>query len=172
MRFLRLGQAMKRRSFIALVGGAAAWPFAARAQQREQVRRVGILLPATADDTIWQDRVGSFLQALGLLGWTIGRNVRIDTRWATNNAAEIRRHALELAALAPDAILAGGTSSIAPLLQATRTVPIVFTIANDPVGAGFVATHGRGSGMSVAGAKQTSQRHGSMSALRVKRTFT
>jgi putative ABC transport system substrate-binding protein len=88
------------------------------------VRRVGILLPATADDAIWQERVGGFLQALGLLGWTIGRNVRIDTRWATSNAAEIRRHAAELAALAPDAILAGGTSSIAPLLQVTRTVPI------------------------------------------------
>ena len=129
---------MRRRQFISVLGGAAAWPLAAHAEQGERVRRVGILLPATADDAIWQDRVGAFLQALGLLGWTIGRNVRIDTRWATNNAAEIRRHASELAVLAPDAILAGGTSSIGPLLQATRTVPIVFTLANDPVGAGFV----------------------------------
>jgi putative ABC transport system substrate-binding protein len=130
---------MRRRDFITLIGGTAiGWPLAARAQQREQVRRVGILLPATADDAVWQDRVGAFLQALGLSGWAIGRNVHIDTRWATPNDAEIRRHAAELAALAPDAILAGGTSSVAPLLQATRSVPIVFTLANDPVGAGFV----------------------------------
>ena len=138
---------MRRRDFIKRIAGAAAgWPLAARAQPREQVRRVGILLPATADDAIWQERVGGFLQALGLLGWTIGRNVRIDTRWATSNAAEIRRHAAELAALAPDAILAGGTSSIAPLLQVTRTVPIVFTLANDPVGAGFVDSLARPGG--------------------------
>jgi putative tryptophan/tyrosine transport system substrate-binding protein len=138
---------VRRRDFIKrIAGAAAAWPLAARAQPREQVRRVGILLPATADDAIWQERVGGFLQALGLLGWTIGRNVRIDTRWATSNAAEIRRHAAELAALAPDAILAGGTSSIAPLLQVTRTVPIVFTLANDPVGAGFVDSLARPGG--------------------------
>jgi len=138
---------MRRRDFMSVVGGAAAaWPLAARAQQREQVRRVGILLPATADDAVWQDRVGAFLQALGLLGWTIGRNVRIDTRWATTNAAEIRRHAAELAALAPDAILAGGTSSVWPMLQATRSVPIVFTLANDPVGAGYVDSLARPGG--------------------------
>jgi putative ABC transport system substrate-binding protein len=122
---------VRRRDFLKrIAGSAAAWPLAAGAQPHEQVRRVGILLPAAADDAIWQDRVGAFLQALGLLGWTIGRNVRVDTRWATSNAAEIRRHAAEMAALAPDAILAGGTSSIGPLLQITR--------ANDPVGAGFV----------------------------------
>lgn len=137
---------MRRRQFISVLGGAAAWPLAAHAEQGERVRRVGILLPATADKAIWQDRVGAFLQALGLLGWTIGRNVRTDTRWATNNADEIRRHASELAALAPDAILAGGTSSIGPLLQATRTVPIVFTLANDPVGAGFVDSLARPGG--------------------------
>jgi putative tryptophan/tyrosine transport system substrate-binding protein len=129
---------MRRRDFVTLFGGAAAWPIAAHAQQHEQMRRVGIIMPATADDAIWQDRVGAFLQAMGLLGWTIGRNVRIDTRWATTNAAEIRKHAAELAALAPDAILAGGTSSVAPMLQATRITPIVFTMTNDPVGAGFV----------------------------------
>jgi putative ABC transport system substrate-binding protein len=98
----------------------------------------GVLLPAVADDPVWQARLGAFLQALALLGWTIGRNVRVDTRWATANAAEIRKHAAELAALAPDVLLAGGTSSIGPLLEATRTVPIVFTIANDPVGSGLV----------------------------------
>jgi putative tryptophan/tyrosine transport system substrate-binding protein len=138
---------MRRRDFIKVIGGAAAtWPVAARAQQGERVRRVGILLPATADDAVWQDRLGAFLQGLGLLGWTIGRNLRVDTRWATPNAAEIRRHATELAALAPDAILAGATSSLLPLLQATRTVPIIFTATNDPVGAGFVDSLARPGG--------------------------
>ena len=118
---------MRRREFIALLGGATAWPLAAHAQQCEQTRRVGILLPATADDAVWQDRLGAFLQGLGLLGWTIGRNLHVDTRWATTNAAEIRRHAAELVALAPDAILAAATSSVVPLLQATRTVPIIYS---------------------------------------------
>src|SRR6266545_3727020 len=116
---------MKRRAFIAAMTGAAAWPLAARAQQGERVRRIGVLLPAAADDAAWQARFGAFLQALALLGWAIGRNVHIDTRWATTNAAEIRKHAAELAALAPDVILAHGTSTVGPLLQATRTVPIV-----------------------------------------------
>jgi len=102
------------------------------------MRRIGILLAATADDAEFQAWVGAFLQALALLGWTIGRNVRIDTRWATANAGEIRRHATELAALAPDVILAHGASTVGPMLQATRTVPIVFPIATDPVAAGFV----------------------------------
>jgi ABC-type uncharacterized transport system substrate-binding protein len=118
---------VKRREFITLLGGAAvAWPLAARAQQGERMRRVGVLLPATADDAEFQARMGAFHQGLALLGWTIGHNVRIDTRWATTNAAEIRRHAAELAALAPDVILASGTSTVGALLQATRTVPIVF----------------------------------------------
>jgi putative ABC transport system substrate-binding protein len=102
------------------------------------MRRIGILLAATADDAEFQAWVGAFMQALALLGWTIGRNVRIDTRWATANAGEIRRHATELAALAPDVILAHGASTVGPLLLATRTVPIVFPIATDPVAAGFV----------------------------------
>src|SRR3954469_17899790 len=105
----------------------------ARAQQRERVRRIGILLPATADDAEFQDRVGAFLQALALLGWTIGHNVRIDTRWATTNADEIRRHVAELVAHAPEVILAFGGAVVGPLLQATRTVPIVFTGVGDPV---------------------------------------
>ena len=138
---------MKRREFITLLGGAAAaWPLAARAQQGERVRRIGVLLPAAADDAEFQARVAAFLQALALLGWTIGRNVRIDTRWATANAAEIRRHAAELAALAPDVILAHGASTVGPLLQATRTVPIVFPVAADPVGAGFVDSLARPGG--------------------------
>src|SRR6266540_5473639 len=130
---------MKRREFITLLGGAAAaWPLAARAQQPDRVRRIGVLLPAAADDAEFQARVGAFLQELALLGWTIGRNVRIDTRWATTDADGIRRHAAELAALAPDVILAFGASTVGPLLQATRTVPIVFAAVADPVGAGFV----------------------------------
>ena len=137
---------MRRREFITLLGGAAAWPLAARAQQRERMRRIGMLLPAAADDAEFQARVGAFLQALALLGWTIGRNVRIDTRWATANAADIRRHAAELAALAPDVILAHGASTVGPLLQATRTVPIVFPVVGDPVGAGFVDSLARPGG--------------------------
>ena len=138
---------MKRREFIMLLGGAAAvWPVAARAQQGERMRRIGMLLPAAADDAEFQARVGAFLQGLALLGWTIGRNVRIDTRWATANAADIRRHAAELAALAPDVILANGASAVGPLLQATRTVPIVFPVVADPVGAGFVDSLARPGG--------------------------
>ena len=138
---------MRRRDFIALAGGAAGdRPLAARAQQRERMRRIGVLLPATADDAEMQARVGAFLQGLAQLGWTIGRNVRIDTRWATANAAEIRRHAAELAALAPDVILAHGATTVGPLLQATRTVPIVFPVVVDPVGAGFVDSLARPGG--------------------------
>ena len=122
------------------------WPLAARAQQGERVRRVGVLLPAAADDAEFQARLAAFYQGLALLGWTIGRNVRIDTRWATANAADIRRHAAELVALAPDVILAHGASTVGPLLQATRTVPIVFPIVGDPVGAGFVDSLARPGG--------------------------
>ena len=129
---------MRRREFITLFGGAAVWPLPARAQQPERMRRIGILLAATADDTEFQAWVGAFLQALALLGWTIGRNIRIDTRWATSDAAAIRKHAAELAALAPDVILAHGASTVGQLLQATRTVPIVSPVFGDPVAAGFV----------------------------------
>jgi putative tryptophan/tyrosine transport system substrate-binding protein len=138
---------VRRRDFIKVVAGSAAtWPLAARAEQPERMRRIGILLAATADDAEFQAWVGAFLQALALLGWTIGRNVRIDTRWATANAGEIRRHAAELATLAPDVILAHGASTVGPLLQATRTVPIVFPVAGDPVGAGFVDSLARPGG--------------------------
>jgi len=138
---------MKRRAFIAGIGGAAAWPLAvARAQQPDRMRQIGVLLPAAADNVDFQARLAAFHQGLALLGWAIGRNVRIDTRWAGSNAAEIRRHAAELAALAPDVILAHGTSTVGPLLQATRTVPIVFPIAGDPVGAGLVDSLARPGG--------------------------
>ena len=138
---------MRRREFITLLGGAAAtWPLAARAQQAERMRRIGVLLPAAADDAEFQARVGAFLQALALLGWTIGRNVRIDIRWATTDAAGIRRHAAELAALAPDVIVANAAPTLGPLLQATRTVPIVFAVVADPVSAGFVDSLARPGG--------------------------
>ena len=136
-----------RREFITFIGGAAvAWPLAARAQQPERMRRIAVLLNAAADDPRYQTWVGAFLQALALLGWTIGRNVRIDTRWSGVNATETRRHAAELAALAPDVILAHGSSTVGPLLQATRTVPIVFPVIADPVGAGFVDSLARPGG--------------------------
>jgi putative ABC transport system substrate-binding protein len=142
---------MKRRAFITLLGGAAAssvfWPLAARAQQGDRMRRIGVLMAAAADDPENQTRIGAFQQALAQLGWTDGRNMRLDMRWATTNADDIRKHAVELAALAPDAILAGsGTTTLAPLLQATRTVPIVFVVVIDPVGAGFVSSLARPGG--------------------------
>src|SRR5260221_6584405 len=138
---------MKRREFITLLGGAAAgWPLAASAQQPVRMRLIGILLPAAAGDTVFEARLAAFHQELALLGWIIGRNVRIDTRWATANAAEIRRHEAELAALAPDVILATGDSTVPPLLQATRTVPIVFPVATDPVAAGYVDSLARPGG--------------------------
>ena len=110
------------------------------------MRRVGILLPATADDLDFQAFVAAFLQELGQLDWIVGRNMRIDTRWASADAAAIRRHAAELVALAPDVILAHGGATVGPLLQATRTVPIVFPIVADPVGAGFVESLARPGG--------------------------
>ena len=138
---------MRRREFISLLGGAAAsWPLAARAQQPERMRRIGLLLPVTADNTEYQARVGAFLQGLALLGWTIGRNVHIDTRWAGPNATDIRKHAVELAALAPDVILAMGASAVGPLLQVTRTVSVVFPFVGDPVAAGFVDSLARPGG--------------------------
>ena len=111
------------------------------------MRLIGVLMAAAADDPEYQARIVAFQQALALLGWTDGRNARIDTRWATTSADDIRRHAAELAALAPDVILAAtGTTTVAPLLQATGTVPIVFVIVIDPVGAGFVASLARPGG--------------------------
>jgi len=135
----------RRRDFITLLGGAATWPVAAHAQG-SGMRRIGVLLPAAADDPEYQARMGAFQQGLALLGWTIGRNVRIDVRWATPNAADIRRHAAALVLIAPDIILASGASTVGPLLQVTRTVPIVFPIIGDPVGAGIVDSLARPGG--------------------------
>src|SRR6516225_8457789 len=129
---------MKRREFITLLGGAAAWPLAARAQQPERARRIGVLTPFAADDPEAKARVEAFVQALQQLGWSVGRNVQIDIRWGAGDAERTRHYAAELVALAPDAILAAGGATVGPLLQATRSVPIVFTLTPDPVGAGFV----------------------------------
>jgi putative ABC transport system substrate-binding protein len=141
-----MGPVMKRRDFLGILGGTAMWPLAAGAQQPARIRTVGILLPATADDVQFQAYVGAFLQELALLGWSIGRDMRVNTHWATANAADIRAHAADLIALAPEVILAHGTSTVGPLLQATRTVPIVFPVATDPVGAGFVDSLARPGG--------------------------
>jgi putative ABC transport system substrate-binding protein len=138
---------MQRREFLALLGGAAiACPLAARAQESERMRRIGVLMPGTADDAEYQTRLAAFLHGLRQLGWSDGRNVRIDTRWAAGDTNLFRKYAAELIALAPDVILAPGSTSLGPLLQATRTVPIVFTTILDPVGAGFVDSLARPGG--------------------------
>jgi putative ABC transport system substrate-binding protein len=134
---------MKRREFITLLGGAAAWPLSARAQQPQRMRRIGVLLSLAADDPETLGRAGAFLQGLQQLGWTDGRNVRIDYRMTAGDADRTRTYAAELVALAPDVILASGGSTVGPLLQATRSVPIVFVDIVDPVGGGFVASLAR-----------------------------
>src|SRR5215813_5266819 len=123
----RMTVTIGRRELLTALGGAAvAWPLAARAQQVERMRLIGVLVASAADDSVFQARVAAFQQGLAQLGWTDGRNVRLDIRWATTNADDLRRHATELAALAPDVLVAAtGTATTAPLLQATRTVPIV-----------------------------------------------
>jgi putative ABC transport system substrate-binding protein len=138
---------MRRREFIALVGGVAAiWPMKARAQQRDRMRRIGVLMALAADDPTGQARLVAFVQALQELGWTDRRNARIDTRWAAGDADRFRKYAAELIALAPDVILASGGTGVGALLQATRSVPIVFTQTNDPVGAGYVDSLARPGG--------------------------
>ena len=138
---------MRRRDFVVLLGGAAvAWPLAARAQQPEQMRRIGVLTNLVADDPEAQARVGAFLQGLQELGWAVGRNMRIEYRWGAGDADRTRGYAAELVALAPDVILTSGASALAPLLQATRSVPVVFAQVPDPVGAGFVNSLARPGG--------------------------
>jgi putative tryptophan/tyrosine transport system substrate-binding protein len=139
---------MRRREFLGVLGGAAAaWPFAARAQQAERVRRIGVLVSgATANDPEVPDRIAAFLQGMQQLGWTDGRNIRIDIREGAGNPDTIRKCAAELVALAPDVIFTAGSSGMAPLLQATRSVPIVFAVVPDPVGSGFVDSLARPGG--------------------------
>ena len=139
--------ALRRREFITLLGGAAAaWPLAARAQQREQMRRIGVLMNLTADDAEGQGRLAAFMQGLQEAGWSVGRNVRVDLRWGGGDPELYRSHAAELVALAPDVILAAGAIVTRALQRATRTIPIVFANAVDPVGMGFVASLARPGG--------------------------
>ena len=138
---------MNRRDFITLLGGAAVtWPLAARAQQGERARRIGVLMNVAADDAEGQARIAAFLQVLQQLGWTDGRNVRIDYRWTAGDADRFQRYAEELLALAPDVLLASATPSVQALQRATRTVPIVFAQVGDPVGAGLVESLARPGG--------------------------
>jgi putative tryptophan/tyrosine transport system substrate-binding protein len=137
---------MKRRAFITLLGGAAAWPRAARAQQSGRTRRVGILMPLTAEDPYDQARLAAFLQGLQEAGWSVGRNLRIDTRWGAGDVDRIRKSAMELVALAPDVILTIGTNAAVALQQASRTVPVVFTAVTDPAGGGLIESLSRPGG--------------------------
>jgi putative ABC transport system substrate-binding protein len=145
---------MRRRAFISLFGGAAAsaaaWPLAARAQQGDRMRRIGVLIPLPATDPEGQARLTAFVQGLARLAWIDGRNVRIDVRWSAGSSADARKYAAELVALGPDVILATGSATVPPLMQAAGTIPIVFVIVPDPVGAGFVDSLSRPGG-SVTG---------------------
>jgi putative ABC transport system substrate-binding protein len=138
---------MRRREFFTILGGAAAsWPLIVRAQHAERVRRIGVLMPFTVNDTEAEARKIVFVQTMQHLGWTIGRDLQIDYRWPGGDAASIRRDAAELVALAPDVLLAAGSSTTGPLQQATQTIPIVFANLADPVGAGFVQSLARPGG--------------------------
>jgi putative ABC transport system substrate-binding protein len=139
---------MKRREFITLLGSGAAatWPLASRAQQPERMRRIGVLTGLAEDDPDWRANIAAFLQRLQQLGWSEGRNVQVDTRWSVGNADDARKYAAELVTLAPDVMLAAGGASVGPLLQASRTVPIVFANVPDPVGSGFVESLARPGG--------------------------
>jgi putative tryptophan/tyrosine transport system substrate-binding protein len=137
---------MRRRRFMSLLGGAAAWPLVASAQQTDPIRRIGVLMNVAADHPLGQAGLAAFRQALQQLGWSDGGKVRIDVRWGMNDADLDRKYAAELTALAPDVLLASGTLSVAALQHVTRTVPIVFVQVTDPVGAGFVDTLARPGG--------------------------
>jgi ABC-type uncharacterized transport system substrate-binding protein len=139
---------VRRREFIKVIAGSVAvtWPLAARAQQGERMRRIGVLVSRAEDDPEGQAQVAAFVQTLESLGWTTGRNVQIDIRWGVTDAASSRRYAAEMVALAPDVILTGGSAATAAVQEATRTLPIVFVNVSDPVGAGYVASLARPGG--------------------------
>ena len=137
---------MRRRNFLRVLGGAVAWSIKARAQQRQRTRRIGVLMGMTSDDPESQVRLAALAQGLQQLGWVISQNIQIDYRWASGNAEIMRKNAAELIAFAPDIILAHSSAAVAPLLQATRTIPIVFTNVADPVGAGYVDSLSRPGG--------------------------
>jgi len=137
---------MRRRKFLALAGFAAGWSTAARGQPANNMRRIGVLLAATADDPQYQSRLKAFGQRLAQLGWTEGHNLRVETRWSGGHAENTRQRAEELVALAPDVILCSGNAAVTPLLQVTRTVPVVFAVVADPVGSGYTETLSRPGG--------------------------
>jgi putative ABC transport system substrate-binding protein len=137
---------MKRRDFMAMLGGAAAWPLAARAQQGTPMRRIGVLMPGTESDKEEQARVTTFQQGLAKAGWMNGRNVQIDYRWGALDLDRLRALAIELVALRPDVLFAGNTTALAALQRATRSIPIVFALVADPIGGGFVASLSRPGG--------------------------
>ena len=137
---------MRRREFISLVGGAAAFPLVAQAQQGDRIRRIGMLHSLASDDSIAQARVAAFRQELQKLGWTDGRNLQIDYRWSGANAADARKYAAELVAFSPDVILTNSAVVLAPLMEITKSVPIVFVLVADPVGAGLVDSMSRPGG--------------------------
>ena len=138
---------IRRREFITLLGGAAAaWPLAARAQQPERMRRIGVLVGGRVTDPVSRSQSAALLQGLQQLGWTDGRNIRIDYRWGDGNADDIRKYSAELSSLAPDVMLVAGTAAVGPLLQAAPTVPVVFVNLPDPVGAGYVKSLARPGG--------------------------
>jgi putative ABC transport system substrate-binding protein len=142
MQFDQLG----RRQFIAILGGVTAWPLSVRAQQNGAIRRIGVLMAFGKDDLGGQARLAAFEEGLQKLGWEQGRNIQIDTRWATADVASIQRSARELVATRPDIILSNNTPTTTAVLQQTRTIPIVFAVASDPVGSGFVASFARPGG--------------------------
>jgi hypothetical protein len=129
---------VNRRAFITLLGSGAAWPLAARAQQTERVRRIGVLLAGPENDPVWQGNVTTLREGLARLGWTVGRNLQIDYFWRMNDVERTRAAAAELLKLAPEVIVANGSPAVAAVRQATRTIPIVFTMVNEPVAQGFV----------------------------------
>jgi putative ABC transport system substrate-binding protein len=138
---------VKRREFVTLLGSAAAaWPLAARGQQPERMRRVGMITNLAENDPEERERNAAFVETLQRLGWKEGHNIRLEPRWTAGNPDLLRMHVADLVALAPDVILATGSSTLGPLLQATRTIPIVFTLVPDPVGAGFVDSLSRPGG--------------------------
>jgi len=137
---------MRRREFIGLIGGAAAWPVGVRAQQRRRVRRVGVLMNLAADDKEGQARLIAFVQALSDLGWKNTSNVQIETCWGAGDTGRFQQCAAELVAFAPDVILAASASTMDPLLKETRSIPIVFAQVPDPVGSGYVASLARPGG--------------------------
>jgi putative ABC transport system substrate-binding protein len=141
-----MGADMRRREFIKVIVGSAAWPLAARAQQAQRMRRIGVLTALPANDAEGQARVAAFLQGLQELGWSVGRNVIVDIRWSTGNSGDTRKYAMELVALGPDVILAYSSDAVAPLLQVTSTVPIVFAVVADPVVGGYIDSLARPGG--------------------------